>query len=44
MNVPAACGTCETHVLDGDVDQREHRDMMYICVSRARSGRLVLDL
>ena len=47
------CGTCETRVLDGEP---EHRDRvlsegerecgasMMICVSRARSGRLVLDL
>lgn len=48
-----ACGSCATRVLDGDVD---HRDLiqdrpgcppdavMYPCVSRARSGELVLDL
>ncbi|MBF9069518.1 PDR/VanB family oxidoreductase [Streptacidiphilus fuscans] len=47
------CGTCETPVLDGEV---EHRDFlltdeekaagksMMLCVSRARSARLVLDL
>jgi tetrachlorobenzoquinone reductase len=47
------CGTCETKVLNGDID---HRDMvltaiekksnqcMMICVSRAKSGELVLDL
>ncbi len=47
------CGTCETRVLAGDVD---HRDLllseqeraangsMMVCVSRARSPRLVLDL
>jgi ferredoxin-NADP reductase len=47
------CGTCETRVLQGEC---EHRDMllsedeaaantsMMICVSRARSRRLVLDL
>ncbi|TNC24154.1 PDR/VanB family oxidoreductase [Amycolatopsis alkalitolerans] len=47
------CGTCETLVIDGEV---EHRDSvlseperaegktMMVCVSRARSARLVLDL
>jgi ferredoxin len=47
------CGTCETKVLNGDID---HRDMvltefekksnqcMMICVSRAKSAELVLDL
>lgn len=47
------CGTCETPVLDG---QPEHRDVvlspeeqavgdcMMVCVSRARTDRLVLDL
>ena len=47
------CGTCETTVIDGDVDHRdsvlteaERRagDTMFICVSRCRSPRLVLDL
>lgn len=47
------CGTCETRVLDGvplhrDVilsdEERDRGDRMYICVSRARSPRLVLDL
>lgn len=47
------CGTCETQVLDGEVDHRdsvlddEERaagDYMMICVSRGRSERLVLDL
>lgn len=47
------CGTCETRVLDGvplhrDVilsdAERDQGDRMYICVSRARSPRLVLDL
>lgn len=47
------CGTCETAVLAGEVEHRDRllspaergasRTMM-ICVSRARSGRLVLDL
>lgn len=47
------CGMCETRVLEGDVD---HRDMlltaaeqacnnvMMVCVSRAKSAKLVLDL
>ena len=47
------CGTCETEVVDGEVDHRdsilddEERasgEVMMICVSRCRSGRLVLDL
>lgn len=47
------CGTCETPVLDGVPDHRDSllsaaeraaNDVMFICVSRARSGRLVLDL
>ncbi|NKX86928.1 oxidoreductase [Nocardia coubleae] len=47
------CGSCETPVLDGEVDHRdslltaEERDSgatMMLCVSRARSGVLVLDL
>jgi ferredoxin-NADP reductase len=47
------CGTCETTVLDGvpdhrdsvlDEGQREANDCMMICVSRACSPRLVLDL
>ncbi|GAA4208960.1 PDR/VanB family oxidoreductase [Microbispora amethystogenes] len=47
------CGTCETVVLDGVPDHRdsllteEERaagDVMFICVSRARSPRLVLEL
>jgi ferredoxin len=47
------CGTCETRVLDGEPDHRdalltaEERafgDTMLICVSRARTPRLVLDL
>lgn len=47
------CGTCETVVLDGvpehrdsilDDEDRESGEMMMICVSRARSTRLVLDL
>jgi ferredoxin-NADP reductase len=47
------CGTCETTVLDGVPDHRDSllteseraaNDIMFICVSRARSERLVLDL
>ncbi|MEW9528702.1 2Fe-2S iron-sulfur cluster-binding protein [Microbispora sp. NPDC049125] len=47
------CGTCETTVLDGVPDHRdfllteEERaagDIMFICVSRARSPRLVLEI
>lgn len=47
------CGTCETRVLDGEPDHRdalltaEERacgETMLICVSRARTPQLVLDL
>ena len=47
------CGTCETRVLAGDIDHRDsllteaertQGKTMLICVSRARVGRLVLDL
>ncbi|HEY0096620.1 MAG TPA: iron-sulfur cluster-binding domain-containing protein [Archangium sp.] len=47
------CGTCLTRVLDGDPDhrdtylpeaQRTARCNMLVCVSRARSRQLVLDL
>ncbi|ASR39000.1 ferredoxin [Prauserella marina] len=47
------CGTCETAVLEGEPehrdsilsqDERDAGDTMMICVSRSRSGRLVLDL
>lgn len=47
------CGSCETPVLDGEVDHRDQildedeqaaNDTMMICCSRARSSRLVLDL
>jgi vanillate O-demethylase ferredoxin subunit len=51
--VQGVCGTCETRVLDGVPDHRdailtpeeraEGRSMM-ICVSGARTSRLVLDL
>ncbi|MBG7702730.1 oxidoreductase [Streptomyces sp. MC1] len=45
------CGTCRQRVLEGEIDHRdelltdaERRDAMLICVSRARSDRLVLDM
>jgi vanillate monooxygenase ferredoxin subunit len=46
------CGTCKVKVLEGEVDHRdkrlstEEREQGYVlaCVSRARSGMLVLDL
>lgn len=47
------CGTCETDVVDGDVDHRDSvlspaemaaSESMMICVSRCRSPRLTLDL
>ncbi|MGV9286057.1 PDR/VanB family oxidoreductase [Streptomyces sp. NPDC003719] len=45
------CGTCQQRVLEGEIDHRdelltdsERGDSMLICVSRARSARLVLDL
>ena len=47
------CGTCETPVLDGIPDHRDsvldagragRNDCMMICVSRACTTRLVLDL
>lgn len=45
------CGTCRTTVLAGEVDHRdmvltdpERKSAMMICVSRAKSGLLVLDL
>ena len=47
------CGTCETPVLEGEVDHRDSvldddekaaNDCMMICVSRACTARLVLDL
>lgn len=56
MDVPSSCesgtcGTCRTRLLDGVADHRdyvldedEQRDNIMICVSRARSPRLVLDL
>ncbi|HUH41066.1 MAG TPA: cytochrome P450, partial [Castellaniella sp.] len=47
------CGTCEVAVVSGDIDHRDSvlnpaerkvNDRMMACCSRARSGRLVLDL
>jgi ferredoxin-NADP reductase len=47
------CGTCETAVLEGQAEHRDSlltpeeqaaNDTMFICVSRAASPRLVLDL
>ncbi|WP_432146625.1 PDR/VanB family oxidoreductase [Streptomyces sp. bgisy084] len=45
------CGTCRQRVLSGEVDHRddlltdaERADSLLLCVSRARGGRLVLDL
>jgi ferredoxin-NADP reductase len=47
------CGTCETPVLEGEVDHRDSlltvqeqqaNDKMFICVSRAACPKLVLDL
>ncbi|MCY0096913.1 PDR/VanB family oxidoreductase [Hoeflea ulvae] len=45
------CGTCKTRLISGDVDHRdmvlmdeERQDRIMICVSRARSGGLVIDL
>ncbi|MEE9272724.1 MAG: Rieske 2Fe-2S domain-containing protein [Robiginitomaculum sp.] len=47
------CGICRTQVISGDIDHRDvvlsdsekaGGNVMQICVSRAKSGRLVLDL
>jgi ferredoxin-NADP reductase len=47
------CGTCETEVIDGEVDHRDSvlneeerasNEYMMVCVSRCRSPRLTLDL
>ncbi|MGV0044441.1 PDR/VanB family oxidoreductase [Mycobacterium colombiense] len=41
------CGTCKVEVLGGQVDRRgrtaEGEDEMLVCVSRAKSGRVVID-
>ncbi len=41
------CGTCKVKVLAGEVDRRgrtaEGEDEMLVCVSRAKSGRVVID-
>jgi ferredoxin-NADP reductase len=46
------CGTCETEVVEGEVDHRdsvldpdeqETNEVMMVCVSRCRGSRLVLD-
>jgi ferredoxin len=47
------CGTCETEVLEGEVDHRDSlltdeeraaNDVMFVCVSRASCPKLVLQL
>ena len=47
------CGTCETEIIEGDVDHRDSilneeerasNEYMMVCVSRCRSPRLTLDL
>jgi ferredoxin-NADP reductase len=47
------CGTCETRVLDGEIDHRDgvlsavekkRGDVMMVCISRCKGQRLVLDL
>ena len=45
------CGTCRTRLLSGEAEHRdlvltaaEHATNIMICVSRAKSGELVLDL
>ena len=47
------CGTCETRILEGEAEhldqylsnaEKDAQQTMMICVSRARSGKLVLDL
>lgn len=46
------CGTCETKVLEGEIDHRDtilsekeraRNDTMFICVSRAKCRKLILD-
>jgi len=55
LDVPSSCesgtcGTCRTKLIAGDVDHRdlvlaesEHATNIMVCVSRARSGELVID-
>ncbi|ODT11568.1 MAG: hypothetical protein ABS61_03445 [Microbacterium sp. SCN 70-18] len=47
------CGTCEVKVIEGDIDHRDEvlldsekdaGDVMLVCCSRVRGGRLVLDI
>lgn len=45
------CGTCKCRLVDGEVDHRDHvlmdeekPDHIMICVSRAKSGNLTIDL
>ncbi|MCO7642888.1 2Fe-2S iron-sulfur cluster binding domain-containing protein, partial [Pseudomonas sp. S 311-6] len=47
------CGSCEVRVLDGEVEhfdgilssvEKASNQVMMVCVSRAKSPRLVLDL
>ncbi len=47
------CGTCETRVMDGEIDHRDSiltpdeqdaNDVMYICVSRSAGPKLTLEL
>lgn len=47
------CGTCETSIIEGEADHRDHyldddekasQKSMMLCVSRAKGQRLVLDL
>ena len=47
------CGTCITPVVEGDIDHRDAvlkteekiaGDKMCVCVSRAKNGRIVLDM
>ena len=47
------CGSCVTPVISGDIDhrdavlsdeERQQGNKMCVCVGRARSGRLVLDI
>ena len=45
------CGTCKCRLIEGEVDHRdlvllddEKNDFIMLCVSRAKSGELVVDL